>query len=139
MSYLPTTYVLPQPPSSRLFKEFLKSYLTTVTYKCLVCNRVFHKWAGFWQHTNAVGHWRCETCYEQFGSVSTLYDHMAEHDHFRRPYECEGCDSTFGTIEKAKDHMDKKDYWRDHRCQPCDLGFETKQKLKKVSDASPIE
>lgn len=72
-------------------------------------------------------------CTSEFYTLSQVCDHMDQYDHWPEIFECEGCSWTFDSRAQAKAHMQEEDHWVDHRCQPCNKGFENENNLRQVS------
>lgn len=100
------------------------------------CSREFRAWTSACQHMNALGHWECETCYDQFYSEEDVDDHMDEEGHWGPKFECEACDARFYTHNSARKHMDASNHWRIYWCDECSRGFQNENNLNMVSSTA---
>jgi hypothetical protein len=82
---------------------------------------------------DAVGHWECESCYDQYWNQDAACEHMDQYNHWRPKFDCEGCNAAFDTLGEAKRHMHQNGHWRQHWCSECQRGFESQQNLQAVS------
>jgi transcription elongation factor Elf1 len=104
--------------------------------QCEVCPRTFVNYHAARQHMNAVGHWACESCNDEFWTEEGAEDHMDLYGHRHPRFECEACNNTYSSPQEARNHMDQNNHWRTHWCSSCERGFQNENNLRSVSRTS---
>jgi len=103
------------------------------TNVCILCGKTYTSKNGLTYHMNlhrGVCSYKCQLCFKNFKSSSTLQRHISSVHEGRKPFKCKFCHKRFHQRSNLNKHLDSHYGTRKFKCRLCSKAFFQKCHLK---------